>query len=172
MNAEIIIKKAQLKHAVALEKISVDTFRETFSSQNTKADMDQFLKEYFNLGAIKTELSDKDTDYYMAFLDDQLSGYVKIRKASHSDFKDLKGLEIARLYVYETYQNKKTGASLMQFVLDHARSKGYEVIWLGVWEHNPKAIKFYGQWGFNVFGQHIFRLGTDDQNDLLMCKYL
>lgn len=172
MNSELIIRKADIEDAAPLEKISVDTFVETFASQNTKEDMDLFLNECFNLEAIKKEIADENTEYHMAFLGEKLAGYVKFRKAAHEDFETVNSIEIARIYVYEAYHGKKVGSALMQFVIDLAKFRKAGIVWLGVWEFNPKAIRFYEQWGFKVFGKHIFRLGTDDQNDLLMCKYL
>lgn len=171
MSSQLIIRKAGLEDAPALEKISVDTFRETFAAQNTKEDMDLFLNECFNLGAIQKEIIENE-EYHMAFLDDKLAGYVKFRRDTHEDLRSDKCLEIARIYVYEAFQGKKVGAALMQFVIDVAKTREMEIIWLGVWEFNPKAIQFYEKWGFKVFGKHVFRLGTDDQNDLLMCKHL
>jgi ribosomal protein S18 acetylase RimI-like enzyme len=58
----------------------------------------------------------------------------------------------------------------MKTDLDYASEKGFDTIWLGVWEHNHNSIAFYEQWGFETFGKHVFRLGNDDQNDLLMKK--
>ena len=169
---ELVIKKASVIDAEALKKISVDTFIETFASQNTKEDMDLFLNECFNIKAIETELLDKNISYYRASLNENLVGYVKIRVGGHPDFNNAKALEIARIYVYETYHGQKVGASLMQFVMDFAKKNKFEVLWLGVWENNPKAIKFYERRGFEVFGNHIFRLGKDEQNDLLMRKFM
>lgn len=172
MEPVLVIKKAELNDASALEKISVETFKETFAAQNTKEDMDLFLKECFNLDAINNEIADPEITYYMALLNDELAGYVKVRKGSDPGLKTPNGLEITRIYVYEKFHGKKVGAALMRFVIELAVRGRFDVIWLGVWEHNPKAIEFYKRWGFEVYGSHIFRLGTDDQTDLLMCKYL
>ncbi|MNF16430.1 Protease synthase and sporulation negative regulatory protein PAI 1 [compost metagenome] len=43
-------------------------------------------------------------------------------------------------------------------------------IWLGVWEENKRALRFYEKNGFTVFDKHIFRLGNDEQTDLMMKK--
>ena len=53
-----------------------------------------------------------------------------------------------------------------------AVAKTLDTVWLGVWEHNPKAIEFYKRCGFEVFDKHIFVLGNDPQNDLLMRKQI
>jgi ribosomal protein S18 acetylase RimI-like enzyme len=43
-------------------------------------------------------------------------------------------------------------------------------MWLGVWEYNPRAQRFYEKNGFRIVGKHVFQLGTDPQTDLLMQK--
>lgn len=165
------ISIADLKDAEVLERISVDTFEEAFAEQNTREDMELFLKECFNLNAIKKEISDPTIRYYMAFINDEIAGYVKVSKRSHPDLSP-NSLELTRIYVYEKYHGKKVGAALMQFVIELARKEAFDLVWLGVWELNPKAIAFYKQWGFEMFGNQIFKLGTDIQNDFLMRKYL
>ena len=36
------------------------------------------------------------------------------------------------------------------------------------YERNPRALAFYRKWGFDVVGDHIFRVGNDPQRDLIM----
>ena len=51
-----------------------------------------------------------------------------------------------------------------------ARNGQHDVMWLGVWEHNPRAQRFYEKNGFRIVGRHTFQLGYDPQTDLLMQK--
>ena len=169
-NLNLNIKKASLSDADIISKISVETFIETFAKQNTEQNMDLFLKECFNVEAVKKELLNPEISYFLAYSNNELVGYTKICTAAHADFNTENALEIARIYVLKAYQSKKVGAALMKFIMDYAQINKFEIVWLGVWEFNPKAISFYERWGFEVFGNHIFRLGTDDQNDLLMKK--
>ena len=60
------------------------------------------------------------------------------------------------------------GAALMRELLRAARGAGHDTIWLGVWEQNYRAIAFYRKWGFETVGEHIFQVGDDPQNDILM----
>jgi ribosomal protein S18 acetylase RimI-like enzyme len=53
-----------------------------------------------------------------------------------------------------------------------AQQKQHTYIWLGVWEHNPKAISFYEKNGFTVFGQKVFQMGEDQQRDFMMKRQL
>ena len=82
------------------------------------------------------------------------------------------GIEIERIYVRKEYLGKKVGGLLMKKCLELAQQKGYTLVWLGVWEHNAKAIAFYEKWGFEKFGSHAFLLGNDLQTDWLMKKNL
>jgi ribosomal protein S18 acetylase RimI-like enzyme len=81
-------------------------------------------------------------------------------------------MEIVRLYVLPESIGHGIGARLMQECIDTATSRGFETLWLGVWERNGRAIQFYQKWGFEEVGSHIFQLGSDAQTDLIMQKPL
>lgn len=81
-------------------------------------------------------------------------------------------MEIARIYALQSYIGKGVGSALMKKCIDQACELNKEIIWLGVWEKNQKAIHFYRKWGFEKFGTHIFILGDDPQTDWLMKKEL
>ena len=49
-----------------------------------------------------------------------------------------------------------------------SRQKSY--LWLGVWEHNTKALAFYQRFGFYRIGSHSFFVGQDEQTDFLLRK--
>ena len=50
------------------------------------------------------------------------------------------------------------------------RKKRY--VWLGVWEKNEKALRFYKKTGFYEIGTHSFFVGDEEQTDSLMRKDL
>lgn len=85
---------------------------------------------------------------------------------------NLNALEIARLYVLKDKIGTGVGKGLMISSIDIAKQKSKQVIWLGVWEKNARAIDFYTKWGFEKFGEQEFLLGNDLQNDWLMKKEL
>ncbi len=45
-------------------------------------------------------------------------------------------------------------------------------MWLGVWEKNPRALRFYQKIGFQEFDKHIFTLGNEKQTDIMMKLHL
>jgi ribosomal protein S18 acetylase RimI-like enzyme len=60
----------------------------------------------------------------------------------------------------------------MDAVESHARTLGGTRLWLGVWEHNLRAIGFYRKRGFVQCGAQPFLLGTDLQTDWIMNRTL
>lgn len=170
---EVFIRRANEKDIELIARMSSETFYESFASQNKKEDMEKYLLGKFNTAEIAKELKDEFTVFFIAYFDDVPVGYTKLRQNRvPAGLKCTKPLEIERIYVYKRYHNKKIGAALMQADIEYAIQNNYDALWLGVWEHNLSSITFYKKWGFEIFGKHIFRLGDDDQNDLLMQKKL
>ena len=145
------------------------TFVETYSEQNTPENLRNYLQEKFNEKQISDEIRTPKTIFLLVELENEAVGYAKMR-LNLVENPDSKSFEIERIYISKNYHGQKYGAMLMQKCIDVAIENNYESLWLGVWEHNPKAIKFYQKWGFETFGEHIFQLGDDAQTDFLMKK--
>jgi diamine N-acetyltransferase len=152
-----------------LQEIGAKTFIETYGQQNTPENLHNYLQEKFNKEQILNEINTPKTIFLLVELKNEIIGYAKMR-INLVENPDTKSLEIERIYISKNYHGQKFGAMLMQKCIDVAIENNYESIWLGVWEHNPKAINFYQKWGFEVFGTHIFQLGDDAQTDFLMKK--
>lgn len=168
-----MIRKAGKNDAAKLAAIGRMTFIETFADTNTKEDMHQYVSKAFTEKQILKEMEEPGTTFLMAYDRERLAGYAKLRSSQcPEELKGKKALEIQRLYARRSYQGKKVGKELMEYSLEMARALGYEIVWLGVWEYNPRAIAFYEKWGFEKFGEQTFLLGYDAQTDLLMKKPL
>lgn len=167
----ISIRKASANDAAKLAAIGRMTFVETFAEVNTKEDMHQYVSKAFTEKQLLIELAEPGSTFLMAFERDRLAGYAKLRSSQNpKELSDNKALELQRIYARKSYQGKKVGQQLMEYSLDMAKAMGYDTLWLGVWEYNPKAITFYEQWGFEKFGKQTFTLGYDVQTDILMKK--
>jgi len=170
---DITITTATIKDAPALTALGIETFCETFAKDNRKEDMDKYIAEEMNQARITEELNDKSNLFFLAYSNGTLTGYAKVCSRKKPDAPEGNApLEIERIYVRKEHQGTKTGAALMQQCIDYASSHEHDVIWLGVWEQNFKAVNFYKQWGFEFCGSHPFRLGDDIQTDVLMKKKL
>ncbi len=165
----INIKRASNSDLADLQKIGIQTFRETFSENNIKEDMDKYLEETFNKDVLTKELAEPNSQFYLAFNTGAVIGYLKINfGAAQTEMKDKNSLEIERIYVRKDYLGRSVGQLLYNKALDIAREKKNKLLWLGVWEKNTRAINFYKKNGLVEFDTHIFKLGNDLQTDVLM----
>jgi len=169
----ITIRQATIADTETLRVLSQETFYYFFGPLNDKANMDSYASTAFTTAKIEAELNDPDSQFYFALLDGQLTGYIKLNFGlAQTEFQDPHSLEVERIYVLAEYHSKKIGHQLLNFATQMAIDKGFQYIWLGVWEHNHKAISFYEKHGFKLFSSHPFMLGKDKQTDLLMKKEL
>ena len=165
----IEIKKATVTDMVQLQKIGRQTFFETFSAGNTEENMTKYLEEGFSEEKLTTELNDKDSEFYLASLDRHVIGYLKLNFGqTQTEIKDDKAVEIERIYVLKEFHGKKVGQLLYEKAMQIAKQINAVYVWLGVWEENPRAISFYRKNGFVEFDKHIFKLGDDEQTDIMM----
>lgn len=162
----IKIKKSE---SLQLQKIGRQTFYETFSESNTEENMHNYLEEVFSADKLSDELNDKNAAFYFAKIEDEVIGYLKLNFGqSQTELKDDKALEIERIYVLQEFHGKKIGQILYDKAIEIAKQKKADYVWLGVWEENQRAISFYKKNGFVEFDKHIFKLGDDEQTDIMM----
>lgn len=165
----IDVKKVTLNNIDQLQHISRQTFYETFSAGNSEQNMTKYLNEGFSIEKLTAELSDNNSEFYFAVLDNNVIGYLKLNFGqSQTELQDEKALEIERIYVLKEFHGKKVGQLLYDKAIQIARQKNADYVWLGVWEENPRAINFYKKNGFVEFDKHIFKLGDDEQTDIMM----
>ncbi|WP_346239311.1 GNAT family N-acetyltransferase [Niabella insulamsoli] len=166
---QIEIKRITPHDVTALQNIAIQTFQETFSASNTEADMQQYLKDNFTIEKLTIALEEKNARFYFALLNETVLGYLKINTgAAQTELKKEHSLEIERIYVLKDFQGKRVGQLLYDKALEIAREEKVDYVWLGVWEENMRALHFYKKNGFVAFDQHIFKLGDDDQIDIMM----
>lgn len=169
----IEIKRITVNEREQLQQIGRQTFQETFSDSNTEENMKTYLEQSFSDEKMTAELTNKDTEFYFATHNHHVIGYLKLNfGASQTELKDPKAVEIERIYVIKEYHGENIGQRLYETAIERAKQKKANYIWLGVWEKNQRAIRFYQKNGFVVFGQHIFKLGEEEQTDLMMKRQL
>lgn len=169
----LTIKEATRKDAELIAEMSRQTFYDTFAPDNRKEDMDQFLDEVFTKNELMKEVGAKNNIFLLAYVDEQPAGYVRMREFNNPpSLGNAVAMEIARIYVVKEFIGTGVGAALMQRCIDISNDLQKELIWLGVWERNHRAIAFYEKWAFAKFNETEFILGTDVQTDWLMKKKL
>ncbi|MBP9794206.1 MAG: GNAT family N-acetyltransferase [Flavobacterium sp.] len=165
----IEIRRVTVNEIEQLQKIGKQTFQETFSETNSEENMKSYLQNGFSVEKLTSELTNKNSEFYFSILNNEVIGYLKINFGeSQTELKEDKALEIERIYVAKEFHGKKVGQILYDKAIEIAKQKDSEYIWLGVWEENPRAISFYKKNGFIEFDKHIFKLGDDEQTDIMM----
>lgn len=156
-----------------LQKFSKETFIEAFSNQNSEENMRKYLDENLSIQRLSDELTNSESLFYFARMHEEIIGYLKINfGVAQTDFKEDNSIEIERVYVSEEFQGKNVGQNLLNKAIEICSEKSAHSLWLGVWEKNYKAIRFYHKNGFVEFGKHPFILGDDIQTDILMKRHL
>lgn len=169
----ITITQALPEDVATLCLLGRTTFIETFAADNTEDNMRRYLEAHFTEAQVSAELSHPDTQFFIAREGSRAVGYLKINTgAAQTELQDDVSLEIERIYVLSSHHGKKVGQLLYEKALALALAGHKSYIWLGVWEHNPRAIRFYEKNGFRAFDQHIFRMGDEAQTDIMMKKVL
>jgi diamine N-acetyltransferase len=159
---QINIQRAEVAQLAQLQAIGRQTFFETFAAVNTAEDMEKYLNTSFSTEKLTAEL-------YFAVSDGAVIGYLKVNFGpSQTELKDDRALEIERIYVAKAFHGQSVGQLLYQKAIEVAKSHQLAYVWLGVWEENHRALQFYRKNGFVAFGKHQFKLGDDEQTDLMM----
>ena len=163
----IVVNKASINDLESVK--GRETFFETFAESNSEDDMKAYLDKNFSDSKLTEELNNPDSDFFIAWEGKEAIGYLKLNTGkAQTELQNAVSIEIERIYVKQEYHGKKVGQLLYEKALEIARQMKKEFIWLGVWEENPKAIRFYEKNGFVAFDKHRFMLGEDEQTDILM----
>lgn len=165
--------KCTIEDLVLLQKISTETFTDTFGADNTAEDLAAYLERAYNLEQLKQELTNPDSSFYFIYSGDELAGYLKLNTgAAQSEAMGMDAFEVERIYVRTAFKRRGLGKQLIEFAIQTAVEMGKSTVWLGVWEHNMRALAFYRMLGFEKTGAHSFYMGDDEQIDYIMTKRL
>ncbi len=170
---DVIIRRGTVADADLLSDLGARTFSETFAPDNSPEDMATYMATAFNVAQQTADLQDPASTFLIAEATGQAIGYAKLHDgAPETDIESANPVELVRLYVSRDWLGSGIGQQLMRACIDEARKAGHDTLWLGVWERNARAQAFYRKWNFRPVGEHMFRLGSDLQRDILMALTL
>ena len=169
----LLIRPAKVEEAAALTELAARSFYDAFAATNTPENMHAYMSAAFTVEQLTTELCDPLSTFLLAELNGQLVGYAKLVRSEVPEcVPAVRAIELSRLYVDQQVLGAGIGPALLQACFDLARSEAYPAMFLGVWEHNPRAQAFYRKWGFERVGEHVFQMGDDPQTDWWMYRAL
>jgi len=169
----ISFKKCSDNDLDRLLKISRTTFIDAFEKDNNPSDFNEYINTAFSKENIKAELINPSSIFYFTYQNDTLVGYFKInQKRAQTEPFDQNAIELERIYVLNEFQGQQMGKQMLFKTIELGKSMNASFLWLGVWEKNVAAIRFYQRYGFIKFDTHHYYIGNDKQTDWLMKLYL
>ncbi len=169
----IRIRKAKIEEVPAVRELAIEVYTDTFAHQNTPANLQAFFDDSYNPKMFDAEFDEPGSGLYVALDELKIVGFMRLRlNAEVDNYLGKNHLELHRLYIHRDHQGGSAARLLMEQVMTYAQEKKFEWIWLGVWEKNFRAQKFYAKWGFEKFGEHVFQMGDDPQIDWMLKKKL
>lgn len=168
---KLSIRRATPDDASLIAALGARTFEASFGADNRLEDMDQYLSLSFSEAYIEAQLAERSSVFLLAYEKRKAVGYAMLRVSKMPiSVAGNKPVELVRIYVENEIIGEGYGSALMNSCLEVAKKNGHRTIWLGVWEKNLRAIKFYRKWGFTKIGTKEFVLGSDLQNDHIMAR--
>lgn len=173
LNSRLLIRPVQEGELPLLHELAYSTFVTAFGAHNTAANMAAYTQVYLSLAYITDLFHKAGVKFYIAWIDEQAVAYLQLNTGEAQNEQLLENaMELERIYVHHNSQGKGLGLQLLEFAVEQGRAQGKEWLWLGVWDQNHAAIRFYERHGFSTFSQHDFMLGQDRQRDWLMKRKL
>ena len=158
--ANIKIRQATASDAKLISVLGAVSFYEAYFEQDDAHGLADYIHESFELEKIRAEIEDQTVTFFIIFADEKAVGYAKMREDSKVEcIESLNSIEMQRIYTIERVYGKGVGENLLKHCLETARKKGFETLWLGVWEENIRAQRFYAKYGFRRVGEITFPYG-------------
>lgn len=171
---DFAIRPATVSDAATLSDFGAAMFEQAFGAMNTLENMREYLTSAFYPEKQRAELADASRATFFAVDSEGAPiGYAMIRHDSTGPGVVAKSpVELQRIYVDKTWHRRGVGDALMSKCVEHATGWSCDVLWLGVWQENPRAIAFYQREGFVTVGVQTFLVGQDLQHDFVMARSL
>lgn len=163
------IIKCHIEQLEEVLQFAKKTFVETYIHLNDPKEFDTYVNQAFTKAQFQSEFNNPNSFFFGIWQDQKLIAFLKLNiEDAQSESMGHEYLEIERIYVDKKSQGKGIGKLLIQKSIANARELKKRKVWLGVWDQNPAAIQFYLSQGFEQKGTHVFKIGNEDQTDLVM----
>ena len=165
---EIGIRRATALDNELLARLAAETFPGNFVGLDEPAGMKGYIETRFTPDVQAAELAEPRSTFFIAYLGGEPVGYARVREEEYPEaLTSTNATEIHRLYVVQQHWSAGIGRALMQACIEEVRARGREVVWLGAWSENPRAVAFYRSLGFVDVGTKTFLLGEELHDDLI-----
>jgi len=187
-----VLRRATVNDAAQVSYLIGSTWARFFAYSVSESDLETYLTTLLSEASIRTEIEDP-SKYFLVAERRARPGFTSKSDAGATMSQDgptitgvaqlflstkKQGLissspvELNRLYIDPEEQGGGLAAILLDSAVSIAKEMGYNGLWLGVWENNARAKRFYKKMGFEERGEHFFWVGESKRRDLVMEKSL
>lgn len=167
------IRRCTTQDVETLQKLSIETYTDTFGAFNTASNTQAYIDDAYDIKVLLQELSNPHSEFYFLYQDQELAGYLKVNILdAQSEKMPDDFLEVQRIYIRKQFKRQGLGKMLLELGIKRARDLKRQRVWLGVWEKNFPAQKFYQYMGFERYSSHKFVMGDSVQTDYILKKEL
>lgn len=165
------IRRAEAGDEATLATVAERMFRDAYEADNEPLFLDAYVREHFQPSVLAAELADPAVTFFLMEDEGKIIGYSLIHGGqSHPAVASERPVQLTRIYVDREHIGSGIGSRLIERSLEEAAARVHDVVWLGVWERNQRAIAFYERWGFRQVGEMQFDFGGDVQRDLVLAR--
>ena len=163
----IHFRDAEPDDAPALARLGARSFLETFGHLYDPADLALFLQNHA-VAEWRKELADPGYSVRLGEADGQLAAYAKVGPPSLPFQPRGASTELRQFYILKPWHGTGAAEELMRWVLDEARRRGAQQLYLSVFTDNHRARRFYARYGFIEEGPYKFMVGNHADEDIVM----
>ena len=165
------IRQATISDVQIISALGITTCYEAYFELDRSNDLAEYCVNFFSLEQITAEFEDANSKFLLAEFNGKAIGYVKLREGKKIEcLRDKNAIEVQRIYLLEKMKGKNIGKALMEKCFEIGKEKGYETLWLGVWDKNVAAQKFYEKIGMKIVGTTDFSDGKNEFINLVFAK--
>jgi diamine N-acetyltransferase len=169
----LLIRAGDLADAELLAELGARTFRDTYAGDTAADDLEAYIAANYRRDVQARELQDPTHLYLVAEVASTPAGFALLRSdVREQGVPGRRPVMLAQIYVDRPFIGRGVGAALMRRAVAEARDRDHDVLGVGVWERNTRAIAFYRRWGFTEVGDMGFMLGDELQRDLVLALWL
>jgi GNAT superfamily N-acetyltransferase len=169
----VAFRRATVDDGAVMATFGERAFREAFGPDNDSEDMAAYCGVAYQPERIRRELADAARHTVLCELSGTLVGYAQLlREPAPPCVRGPAPLELLRFYVDRPLHGLGVAQLLMREAIAAALELQAGTLYLGVWEHNPRALAFYARQGFRDVGSRPFVLGRSHQTDRIMVREL
>jgi ribosomal protein S18 acetylase RimI-like enzyme len=169
--SQITVRCAGANDVPTLAAIGALAFTQAYSEPTRSDELPLSRGGNYRAQVVARELCSPGCLYLIAEANGRAAGFGKLRESEAPPcVPGASPIEVSQLYVLREFRSSGIGSQLMQAMLEEARRRERDAIWLGVWERAKLEHAFYTKWGFVEVGSHDVWLGPDQQTDLLMYR--